>query len=292
MTLPHVFVLPGVQAGLPSSALPCLQGQLHRRLQVLMWFRLRLPSLLRALALCLSALLPAAVAAQVLTVSAAASLGEALREVARGFEAAHPGTNVRLNLAASGALVQQIIQGAPVDVFISADVESIARGDAAGVLAPAPRVNVASNRLVLVVPASGGLSLGQLAELQSPAVKRVAIGKPATVPAGRYAAEALRNAGLWGALQPRLVFADTVRQVLDYVARGEAEAGLVYATDAGAAPQRVRVLFFVDGHAPVRYPATVVAASRHADLAGRFVQHLAGVAAQAILARHGFGKPS
>ena len=122
-------------------------------------------------------------------------------------------------------------------------------------------------------------------------IRRIAVGKPASVPVGRYTQAALEDARLWAPLQPKIVFADNVRQVLDYVSRGEVDAGFVYRTDAEIAKDRLRILLTVGGHAPVTYPVAVVADSRQAALARDFVTFLGGAEAQAILAKYGFGKP-
>jgi molybdate transport system substrate-binding protein len=248
-------------------------------------------SLARTLCTLLLALAPLAAAAQQITVSAAASLADALREIGSRFEAARPGSTVRFNFAASGVLVQQIIQGAPADVFASADAETMDRGIAQKVIDAATRREFAANTLVMVVPAQGALPLTQLTDLTGPAVRRIAVGKPASVPVGRYTREALDRARLWPALEPKFVFADSVRQALDYVARGEAEAGFVYRTDAQTQAGRVRVVLTVSGHAPITYPAAVVTDTRQPALARAFVEFLTGAEAQAILARFGFGKP-
>jgi molybdate transport system substrate-binding protein len=233
--------------------------------------------------------LPAA--AQQLTVSAAASLTDAMREIGSRFEASRPGANVRFNFGASGALVQQIIQGAPVDVFASADQETMDRGVAQKVIDAATRRDFASNTLVMITPMQGAPALRSLADLSGAAVKRIAVGKPATVPVGRYTQQALSSAQLWAPLQPKLVFADNVRQVLDYVARGEVEAGFVYRTDAELMKDRVRVALNATGHSPISYPVAVVADSKQPALAREFAAYLSGSEAQAILARYGFGKP-
>ena len=230
------------------------------------------------LSLCLAAL-PGFASAQQLTVSAASSLTDAFKEIGARFEAGRPGVAVRFNFAASGVLLQQIVQGAPVDVFASADQETMDRGAAQKLIAADTRRDFASNALVLVTPPVSPVK--SLRDLALPAVKRIAVGKVASVPVGRYTQQALESAQLWPALNPKLVFADNVRQVLDYAARGEVEAGFVYRTDAVT----------VGGHAPVAYPAAVVADSKQAALARNFVAFLAGSEAQAILARHGFGAP-
>jgi molybdate transport system substrate-binding protein len=237
---------------------------------------------------------PPAVPSQLLTVSAAASLTEAMREIGARFEAARPGVMVRFNFASSGVLVQQIVQGAPVDVFASADQETMERGIARKVIDPATRRDFARNAVVMIAPtrgAPGAASLSGLADLRRPDVRRVALGKPATVPAGRYAKQALDRAGLWAVLEPKLVHAENVRQVLDYVARGEVEAGFVYRTDAALLQDKARVVLTIEGGDPVTYPVAVVADSRQPALARDFHGFLLGPEAQAVLARHGFARP-
>lgn len=230
-------------------------------------------------------------AAQQLTVSAAASLSNAFQEIGRRFEAGRPGVVLRFNFAASGTLLQQIAQGAPVDVYASADEATLVRGIEQQLLDAATRRDFARNSVVLVVPAQGGLRPATLADLRAAGVRRIAIGKIAATPVGRYAKQALDAAGLWSTLEPRLVYADSVRQVLDYVARGEADAGFVYRTDAALGGDQVHVVFTLEGGTPVRYPAAVVSDSRHPALARDFVTFLATPAAQEILARHGFAPP-
>ena len=232
-----------------------------------------------------------AVQAQQLTVSAAASLTEALREIATRFEAGRPGVSLRMNFAASGPLLQQIVQGAPADVFVSADEETVTRGVQAQVLDADSRRVFAGNTLVLIRPLKNAPDLASPADLVRPEFKRIAIGKPATVPAGRYTQQALVAAGVWDSLQARLVPSDSVRQVLDYVSRGEVEAGFVYRTDAALMATKVQVVATVGGHVPIRYPAVVVSASPFKALAGDFVAFLSGPVAQAILARRGFTAP-
>lgn len=233
--------------------------------------------------------LPWLASAQPLTVSAAASLTDAFKALAPRFEATRPGVTLRFNFAASGVLLQQIAQGAPVDVFASADADTLDRAEARRLLLPGTRRDFASNALVLVAPT--GSPLAGLGELARPGVKRIAAGKPASVPVGRYTRQALEAAGLWVPLQPKLVWADNVRQVLDYVARGEVEAGFVYRSDAEPARDRVTVVATVAGHAPIRYPAAAVADSRQPALARAFVDFLGSAEARAVLARHGFGAP-
>ena len=235
--------------------------------------------------------LPLAAAAQQLTVSAAASLTEAFKEIGHKFEASRPGVKARFNFAASGVLIQQIAQGAPVDVFASADQETMNRGVEQRVIDADTRRDFAANTVVLITPALGGPALTSLADLNTPSVRRIAIGKTATVPVGRYTRQALEAAKLWTVLEPKFVQADSVRQVLDYVSRGEVEAGFVYRTDAAIVADKVKVVLTAEGHAPVRYPVAVVADSRQKALAKEFAAFLFTPAAQDVLARFGFGKP-
>lgn len=245
----------------------------------------------RSLVAVLVAALPLLAAAQQLTVSAAASLSHAFNELATKFEAGKPGVTLRLNFSASGALIQQITQGAPVDVFASADQATVTRGIDQKLLDADTQRDFARNTVVLVVPAQGGSDIKSLADLGSPSVRRIAIGKTATVPVGRYTKEVLDAARLWSVLAPKFVFADSVRQVLDYVARGEADAGFVYRTDAAISGDKVKVVLTAQGHTPVSYPVAVVSESRNKALARDFIAFLFTPVAQQVLARHGFGLP-
>lgn len=235
-----------------------------------------------------------------ITVSAAASLSNALRDLAPRFEAAHPATRLRLNFGASGALLAQMARGAPVDVFISADQETMDRAQSQGLVRAAQRRNVASNTLVVVVPAVAGPSSNPprpaslpktLDDLARPGFARIAVGLPASVPAGRYAQGVLEAAGLWTAISPKVVGAHSVRQALDYVARAEVDAGFVYATDAALMPDKVQVAFTVPTAQPILYPAAPLAAAAQAAQGMKFVDFLLTPSAQAVLAKHGFGRP-
>lgn len=241
-----------------------------------------------SLVVALCAAFPVFAAAQQLTVSAAASLTDAFRQVSAGFESAHPGVTVRLNFAASGVLLQQIRQGAPVDVFVSADQQTVTRGVEAGLFDAGTRKNFAENALVLVVPAGQPSPVKTLADLSNPAVRRIAIGKTETVPVGRYTQQALEAAKLWEPLAPKFAQADSVRQVLDYVSRGEVEAGFVYRTDAILMPDKVEIVQTVGGHDPVTYPVVAVSTSREQALAKTFIAYLSSPQVQDILKRYGF----
>jgi molybdate transport system substrate-binding protein len=226
--------------------------------------------------------------AEALTISAAASLSESFKAIGARFEAKNPGVQIRFNFAASGALLQQIAAGAPVDVFASADADTMDR--ATPHLLPATRRDFAVNALVLVTPLMDE-RLTRVSDLALPQLRRIALGKPASVPAGRYAQQVLQALQLWKPLQPKLVFADNVRQVLDYVARGEVEAGFVYRSDAQLLPGKVRVAGVATGHAPIRYPVAVVKDSVNTKQAQAFVDFLQTAEAQTLLRQHGFQTP-
>ena len=226
-----------------------------------------------------------------LTVSAAASLTNALRDIVPLFEAAHPGTQVQLNFGASGALLQQIAKGAPVDVFASADQETMNQAQAKGLIRTEQRRNFVSNALVVIVPNKASRVPTALNDLSQPAYARIAIGLPASVPVGRYTKGVLEAAKIWGAIEPKMVGANNVRQALNYVARTEVDAAFVYTTDAALMAGKVKVAFNVPTAQPILYPVAPLTGAPNADAAGKFVDFLFTPPAQAVLAKYGFGKP-
>jgi molybdate transport system substrate-binding protein len=226
-----------------------------------------------------------------LTVSAAASLTNAFKELAQHYEARYPNTRVHLNFGASGALLQQMAKGAPVDVFASADQETMTRAVANNLVNPSDRRDFARNALVVVVPADSTLALSRLDDLMRPQVQRVAFGVPASVPVGRYAQIALQGAQMWTGIQPKLVNTQNVRQSLDYVARGEVDAGFVYQTDAMAMQDKVKVALTVPLPDPISYPIARTATTAQAQEAMRFVDYVLSGDGQKVLARYGFLKP-
>jgi len=229
--------------------------------------------------------------AQDLVVSAAASLTQAFKDVAVEYEKAHPGRKVVFNFAASGALLAQIQQGAPVDVFASADQPTMDRAASAKLMAEGTRADFARNTLVVVLPSTSKQEPKALKDLSAPAFARIASGTPASVPAGKYTADAVAAAGLTDALQSRWVFGESVRQVLNYVARAEVDAGFVYRTDAMIEADKTRIAFTVPTASPVSYPIAQVAASTNAQAAKDFIAFVRGASGQAILQRYGFSPP-
>jgi molybdate transport system substrate-binding protein len=244
----------------------------------------------RAIVLALMTALPAVPHAAELTVSAAASLTNAFKDLAPAFEAAHPGTKLQFNFAASGALLQQIAKGAPVDVFASADQETMDQAQAQKLVEASARRNFVANTLVVIVPSAAPApkAVGDLA--QAP-YQRIAIGLPASVPVGRYTKGVLEAAGLWSAIEPKTIGAQNVRQALDYVARAEVDAGFVYATDAALMPDKVKVALTVPTATPILYPVAPIVGAPNKELAQQFVSYLMAPAAQSVLAKYGFGKP-
>lgn len=226
-----------------------------------------------------------------LTVSAASSLTQTFKEIAQNYESRFPGVKVLLNFGASGALLQQLSKGAPVDVFASADQETMNLAEQQGLVAAGGRRDFVGNALVLIVPSDSKLNMSSLQDLAQPGIKRIAIGNPASVPAGRYARQALEAAKLWPVLQLKTINTQNVRQSLDYVARGEVDAGFVYATDAALMKDKVRVAVQVPLEPPIRYPIGQITGSPHSAEAKRFIDYLASPAAQAVFGRHGFLKP-
>ena len=224
-----------------------------------------------------------------ITVSAAVSLKEVLTEIARDYER-DSGWDVQLNFGATGRLLAQIRHRAPVDALIAASDEQMRQAEALHLVDPASRTVIASNRLVLIAPREAKVPVESFERLSDPAIKRLAIGEPRTVPAGQYARQVLRALDLEASLQGRIVHGGNVRQVLDYVERGEVDAGIVYLTDAKQAGDSVRIVAEAKAnwHDPIRYVAATIRGSGRADEVGGFIRFLTGDAGQKILASHGF----
>lgn len=242
---------------------------------------------LRGMAALLLAFAAGGVSAQTITVSAASSLADAFRELAARFEKAHPDSRIQLNIGGSGLLLQQIQRGAPVDVFASADEFTMSQAQASGSVSGEVRY-FAANALVLIQPLGATPQLDSIHALADAGLRRIALGNPESVPAGRYAKSALEAAGLWTALSDSLIPAQNVRQVLDYVARGEVQAGFVYATDAAQTSDRVRVAASVPVVRPIRYPIAVLNHGKDNPSAQAFVDYVLSEDGQGILAAGGF----
>lgn len=223
-------------------------------------------------------------------VSAAISLKNAFEEIGRVYEAKNRQVKIRFNFASTGSLMRQIEGGAPADIFASADMESMLALESMGLIVPRSSVVFAGNSLVLVVPADFKSGITSFQELKKDAVKRVAIGNPRTVPAGRYAEEVLGYFRLMGTLKNKIIFSENVRQVLDYVSRGEVDAGMVYSTDALIRAVEVRLVAKApeESHKPIYYPAAIVKGSRHEAAAAGFIAFLVSGESKDILRKYGF----
>jgi len=223
-----------------------------------------------------------------LNVFAAASLADALQELAPAYEA-RTGDRLRFNFAASSTLARQIREGAPADVFFSADepkMDDLAR---AGLISADTRVTLLSNTLVIVVAAEHGAAIHTPADLATAAVKRLALAETRTVPAGIYARTYLTRIGLWEKVAAKVVQLENVRATLAAVEAGNAEAGIVYKTDALLSP-RVRIAHDIPAAAgpAIAYPLAVLAPSPHPAAARRYAAFLASAEARATFAKYGF----
>ncbi|MEZ4525385.1 MAG: molybdate ABC transporter substrate-binding protein [Desulfobacterales bacterium] len=229
--------------------------------------------------------------AEEITVSAAASLTNAMTKAGQSFEKANPDIKVIFNFASSGALQQQISNGAPVDVFASADQKTMDMLEAEKLILPQTRKNFVKNTLVLAAPADAALTVKSPEDLKQSGIKKIALGNPETVPAGRYARESLTGYGLWDVLADRFIYANSVRQVLDYLIRGEVDTGFVYSTDAVVGGDRIKVLLEMGKHKPIIYPIALVSASGKKETGLRFTDFILSDAGQAVFAEFGFSRP-
>jgi len=223
-----------------------------------------------------------------LNVSAAASLTDAMKELATSYEASSGDTLV-FNFGASSTLARQIQEGAPVDVFFSADEEKMDSLDKRGLLAGGSRRSLLSNSLVVVVAADSPLALGAMTELAEARFRAIALAEPQTVPAGIYAKQYLQKVGLWSRLADRVVPTENVRAALAAVESGNVEAGIVYKTDA-LISRKVRVAWEVPrAEGPeISYPVAALKTSAQPEAARKFVAYLSSERCLGIFAKYGF----
>ena len=240
-----------------------------------------------AAALLLFVLVVPAHAANV-SVFAAASLMESLKEIATAYEK-QSGDKIVFNLGASSFLARQIEAGAPADIFFSADEAKMEALDKKGLIAKDTRKSRLSNSLVIVVASDSPRQIRAASDLTNASVRRIALADPKTVPAGIYAKEYLEKKRLWAALQKKVVPTDNVRAALAAVESGNVEAGIVYKTDAGIS-KKVKVAYEVpikDGPA-ISYPMALVKDSRQSDASRKFLQHLESAEAARVFEKFGF----
>jgi len=233
---------------------------------------------------------PDAAGVEEIYVPAAASLDDAMTDLGERFERARGGrVRVRFDFASSGLLRKKIEAGVSADAFVSASTQHVDALADAGYVAAGTRRDLLTNTLVCVVRASSDLSLAGPDHLAGAAVERIAIGNPSHVPAGMYAAQALRKLGLWDRLAGRLVYCDDVRAALVQVRTGAVDAAVVYLSDAHLAPDvRVAHRFGPESHSKIVYPACVLANASHPAQANAFVRFLASPEARGVFAAHGF----
>jgi molybdate transport system substrate-binding protein len=223
-----------------------------------------------------------------LHVSAAASLTDALQEIAPAYEKAG-GDTILFNFGASSTLARQIQEGAPVDLFISADEAKMNQLQVLGLIVKESRRSILSNTLVIILPSDTLLSIRSPKDLAGPDVHTIAVAEPQSVPAGLYAREYLRKLGIWDKIALKIVPADNVRATLATVASGNADAGIVYKTDA-LISKAVRIAYEVsEAEGPnISYPAAVIADSKLKTQAQRFLDYLQSPAAKRVFRKYSF----
>lgn len=228
-----------------------------------------------------------------LTVSAAVSLKDVFNEIGKIYKS-KTGRTVNFNFAASGALQKQIETGAPVDVFASAGKKQMDELAAKDLIDKETGGDFARNTLVLIAPPDSKLSLADFSDLTKPEVQKIAVGNPKTVPAGQYTEQLFEKMNLKNSLQTKLILAEDVRQVLDYVVRGETDAGIVYATDARAAGEKIRVVTTAseNAHSPILYPIAIIKESRQKQAGREFVDLVLSAEGRNILGKYGFAAVS
>jgi molybdate transport system substrate-binding protein len=231
--------------------------------------------------------------AQEVTLSVAISMKDAVEELGKTFMASRPGVTLRYNFGSSGELQKQIEAGAPVDLFISAATRQMDELERKKLVVSATRRVFARNVLTVIKPADSKIDIVKPADLLEARVTKIVVGHPKTVPAGQYAEESLKALGLFDKLQPKLVFSENVRQALDYVARGEVDAGFVYTTDAATRGQQVKEAFPPGGgHLSARAVSRGGGhRAKQATLAQAYLDLLLSREGQAVLARLGFQPP-
>lgn len=223
-----------------------------------------------------------------LTVSAAVSLQDALNDIKKSFEKENANVEVHYNFGASGALQQQISQGAPVDLFFSAAEDKFDKLVEEDLIEEKNGIDLVGNDLVLVVPKDSDKGIKSIEDLTKST--KISIGTPESVPAGQYAKQTLEKLNLWKEIEGKLVYAKDVRQVLTYVETGNVDAGLVYKTDA-LSSEKVEIVAVADKevHDPIIYPVGVIKESSHPKEAQLFYEYLQNKDSKKVFEKYGFG---
>jgi molybdate transport system substrate-binding protein len=224
-----------------------------------------------------------------LTISAAASLNEALNELKKSFEKEHPYIKLFYNIGGSGALKQQILQGAPVDLFLSASHDQFSELAQEGLIEEQYQVDLLGNQLVLITNNKNSAQLNGFSDLTNNQVSKIAIGMPESVPAGKYAKQTLQHIGIWEQIQPAVIQTKDVRQVLTYVETGNVDVGIVYMTDVKVS-DKVKVVAIADEqtHDSIIYPAGIINSSANKKEAKLFLNFLQSSSAKKIFEKYGF----
>lgn len=222
-----------------------------------------------------------------LTVSAAMSLKDALQEIQPLYQQ-QSNVKITYNFGASGSLQQQIEQGAPVDIFISAATKQMDQLQLKNLLLTGTRKNLLTNQLVLITPKQNQ-SINNLSDLTSNLIARIALGEPQSVPAGQYAEQTLKADKIYDQVNPKLIYAKDVRQVLTYVETGNVNAGFVYLTDARKSDKvKIVITASPQTHAPIMYPIAVIKNSKNVTIAKEFVEFLSSSQAESVFKKYGF----
>ena len=221
-------------------------------------------------------------------VSAAASLTDVLNEIGKGYQSKSKNT-VKFNYGPSSGLARQIDEGAPADIFFSADLPQMDNLDKKGRLEPGTRKNLLSNQLVIIVPADSKLAISSPRDLLKADVKRIALAEPSSVPVGVYTSKYLTDEGLWDQVKPKIVPVQDVRATLASVESGNVEAGFVYKTDA-AVSKKVKIVYEVpiDKGPRITYPVAIVKDSKRKDAARDFMSYVQSPAAKDAFKKYGF----
>ncbi len=217
------------------------------------------------------------------------SLKNAFEEMGKLYES-KTGTSCVFNFGASGDLLKQIAGGAPVDIFASAAKKDMDEADKQELTLAGTRADFALNSVVLVVPADAKTGLHSFEGLNSAAIKKIAVGNPKSVPAGRYAEEVFNFYNITASIRDKFIYTENVRQVLDYVARNEVDAGVVFATDAAVRTKEVKIVAAAPetSHKPAVYTVAVVKGSKYEAEARAFIALLLSGEGQAVLKNYGF----
>lgn len=224
-----------------------------------------------------------------LTISAAASLKDAMDEIKPLYSKEKPNITLSYNFGSSGALQQQIEQGAGVDVFISAATKQIDALQKKGLLVDGTRKDLLKNQVVLIIPQNSTTGVADFQSLTSPRIKKIALGEPKSVPAGQYAQQVLTSLKIIDPVKSKAVYAKDVRQALNYVESGNADAGIVYLSDAKSTP-KVKIVATASEktHSPVVYPIAVLKSSKNVNAAKDFEEFLSGNEAKTVFEKQGF----